>query len=159
VESSDLVADYPTVSLALAEHIDDFGGKVLQVVRATDTTLRSTTSSSFVDANISVTITPQKSTSAILLIWSNQVDTSGSSRILASQITDSSDNAVSGAEDARAASFAAALVAHLVKIGYATPATTSAVTYKGRFRSTTGETVQITNQVMTGQLFAIEVSE
>ncbi|HEY7821527.1 MAG TPA: hypothetical protein VIG24_01775, partial [Acidimicrobiia bacterium] len=38
-------------------------GKILQVVRATDGTNRTTTSTSFVDASISVTITPQKNDS------------------------------------------------------------------------------------------------
>jgi hypothetical protein len=37
-------------------------GKILQVVRATDSTNRSTTSTSFVDATLSVTISPTKKT-------------------------------------------------------------------------------------------------
>ncbi len=107
VESSDLVANYPGASEALAERIDIVGvnpfaddaarttalptptegamssladtdkvyrydgaawqaiagGKILQVVRATDSTSRSTTSTSFVDVTgMTVTITPQDQT-------------------------------------------------------------------------------------------------
>jgi len=156
VESSDLVANYPAVSLALAEHIDDFGGKVLQVVRATDSTNRSTTSTSFVDASISVTITPQKSTSAILLIWSYQVAPANTGTVFGA-ITNSSNNLISGAEEIEAGVSANFLRVNPIGIGYSTPATTSATTYKGRFRVDTG-TGSIFNTSNTGQLYAIEVS-
>jgi len=102
-ESSDLVANYPALGQDLAEDIESVlsagFGKVLQVVRATDTTLRTTTSSTYIDASISVTITPQKSTSAILLIWSADVDHSTTSDVAKFQITDNSNNAISGAQD------------------------------------------------------------
>jgi hypothetical protein len=134
-------------------------GKVLQVVRATDTTERSTTSATLVDASISVTITPQKSTSAILLIWSTPFtgnNTSGATVTLA--ITDSSNNAISGAEQTRNRAAQSNDQFSSVTLGYATPATTSATTYKGRFVSFDGGTVSIRNDLATGQLFAIEVS-
>jgi hypothetical protein len=157
VESSDLVADYPTVSLALAEHIDDLPAKVLQVVRATDTTLRSTTSTSFVDASISVTITPQKSTSAILLLWSAHLEIS-STRWIYISITDNSNNPISGAESGQGAGTGTtAFYSYATVWGYSTPATTSAVTYKGRFRVNSGTGI-LNNDSMTGQLYAIEVS-
>ena len=134
------------------------GGKVLQVVRATDTTARSTTSASYVDASISVTITPVKSTSAILILWKArfQPASNQNSRL---QITDSSNNPISGAEELLF-QFGNSTVPILEQtlIGYATPATTSAVTYKGRFNITGGGTLTINNNSMTGQMFAIEVS-
>jgi len=159
VESSDLVANYPAVSLALAEHIDDNTGKILQVVRATDTTGRTTTSASYSDASISVTITPQKSDSAVLLIWSalGQGGSVGASCML--RITDSSDVALSGAEEMRFTAAATNQQSSITVIGYSTPSTTSATTYKGRFRSNSGGvTVSISNSTNTGQLYAIEVS-
>ena len=156
VETSDLVANYPGVSLALANHIDANTGKILQVVRATDSTQRSTTSTSFVDASISVTITPQKATSAVLLIWSLGALSSDNYAFLA--ITDSSDVSISGAERGGIGAFTVSnLAATQVVIGYATPATTSATTYKGRFKTTTGTAI-IENNQSTGQLYAIEVS-
>jgi hypothetical protein len=157
VESSDLVADYPSVSLALAEHIDDFGGKVLQVVRATDTTDRSTTSTSFVDANLSVTITPQRSTSAVILIVALRTEANGSNAYMGLQITDNSNNAISGAQNFQIGTNALNTANATTIIGYATPATTSAVTYKLRFKRDVGQAI-IYNSLTTGQMYAIEVS-
>ena len=134
-------------------------GKVLQVVRATDATTRSTTSTSYVDASISVTITPQKSTSAVLLIWAGQVSEPAGNLAINFQITDSSNNAISGAENGLVySSNATSTIAISTSlIGYATPGTTSAVTYKLRFK-VNGGTGSLDNATQTGQIYAIEVS-
>ena len=52
------------------------GGKVLQVITATDSTERSTTSSSYVTASntLSVTITPSSTSNKILILASSAVD-------------------------------------------------------------------------------------
>lgn len=145
------------------------GGKILQVVRATDSTLRSTTSTSFVDANISVTITPQKSTSAVLLVWSARLTIAGSgaSGNFRGQtaITDSSNNNISGAAQPTFGYFGDTTLTngemyhHAAVIAYATPATTSAVTFKGRFKVLAASTtLTLENGNNTGQLYAIEVS-
>jgi len=156
VESSDLVANYPGVSLALANHIDTIG-KVLQVVRATDTTNRATTSASFTDASISVTITPTSATSTILIFWGLTL-TTASNTVARIQITDSANTAVGGAESSSfRAQTGGILDLSTTIIGYASPATTSAVTYKGRFL-TAGGTFTLLNTTQTGQLFAIEVA-
>jgi len=70
VESSDNVADYPGVSLALANHIDGLdGGKVLQVVSVTKVDSFTTTSTSFVDiTGLTANITPSTATSKILVL-------------------------------------------------------------------------------------------
>jgi hypothetical protein len=130
------------------------GGKVLQVVRATDTTLRSTTSTSFVDASISVTITPQKSTSTVLLVWACRVLMSTNAGFL--RISDSSNNAISGAEEAHVSNSGTRYT--LAIIAWDSPATTSAKTYKGRFNVVSGGTIELQNNLNTGQLYAIEVS-
>jgi len=163
VESSDLVANYPGVSLALANHIDGLdGGKVLQVVRATDSTLRSTTSTSFVDiTGMTVTITPEISTSAVMLIAVVQARRAATNGFIYLQISDSSNGAISGAEGAAMGSTATGAAnqnALQTLIGYATPGTTSATTYKLRFKGLSGETVEVVNDAVTGQLFAIEVA-
>jgi hypothetical protein len=74
VESSDLVADYPTVSLALAEHIDDNTGKVLQVVSATHSTAVGITGTTFADIGLSATITPTASNNKIMVLCSALAD-------------------------------------------------------------------------------------
>ena len=146
-------------------------GKVLQVVRATDGTTRSTTSTSFVDVTgMSVTITPQKSTSAILIIATGSVRTFSNTDNLQAyfSITDSSNNAISGAENIGHGSVdltgagTRAFRSGLKIIAYSTPATTSAVIYKLRFASASASTtLEIGNPGgvnNTSQLFAIEVS-
>ena len=142
------------------------GGKILQVVRATDTTNRSTTSTSYVDVTgMSVTITPQKSDNAVLILtFADGVATgsSGSSAYGRLAITDSSNNAISGAQDNRFGTNVATTGAHFamaVLVAYATPATTSAVTYKLRFQVDSANiTLQLRNATTTGQMYAIEVA-
>ena len=136
-----------------ASKLDLAGGKILQIVRATDTTDRTTTSTSFVDVTgMSVTITPQRNNSAILII-SSQLIGNNAGALAIVQVTDNSNNVISGAGrgDERTIS------GRCTMIGYSTPATTSATTYKLRFRTDSG-TATIFNSVDTGQLYAIEVS-
>ena len=168
VESSDLVANYPGVSLALANHIDTSTGKVLQVVRATDVTNRSTTSTSFVDASLSVTITPRATTSTIILIQTGygrlSTSTAGNVRV-DYQITNSSNVAISGAQSLSfgPANFnfsgTGSIDYPFTFVAFASPATISAVTFKSRFKSLASTTTNnILNTEATGQLFAIEVA-
>ena len=132
------------------------GGKVLQVVRATDTTERTTTSTSYQDAGISVTITPQKSDSAILVLSTFYFE--AINFFISTEITDSSNNALSGAEGTVfGPNSDIEFFGYGNVLGYATPATTSAVTYKLRFKTTSPNTAKIRNGLRTGQMFAIEV--
>jgi hypothetical protein len=157
---ADLTAD-------LGSKLNIAGGKILQIVRATDSTNRSTTSTSITDASLSVTITPQQNTSAVILIASCRVRiedaNSGIAGVGILQITDNSDNAVSGAQGANFTAFAGAaneiLLVTGTLIGYATPATFNATTYKLRFGvSNAVATLTLENASNTGQLYAIEVS-
>jgi len=70
VESSDLVANYPAVSLALAEHIGDLPQTVLQVVSATYSVQTTTTSTGVVSTGLTATITPSSTTSKVLAMAS-----------------------------------------------------------------------------------------
>ena len=135
------------------------GGKILQIVRATDSTTRSTTSTSFVDATgLTVTITPQRNTSAILLICHVDV-LPANNDIIILQWTDSSNNTISGAANSAFGALTSnTLINKFTMISYATPATVSAVTYKVRFRSNSGGSVSIRNGTELGQVYAIEVS-
>jgi len=158
VESSDLVANYPGVSLALANHIDTIG-KVLQVVRATDTTNRTTTSTSFVDVTgMAVTITCQQITSSILLIVPFYASAFGYGAYADYQITNAANTAISGAQTLRLGSSANNLENPLTLIGYDSPATLSAVTYKLRFKIAAGTSANVLSANATGQMYAIEVA-
>ena len=164
--------------LAAADLTDTFGaklnlagGKVLQIVRATDTTYRATTSTSFVDVTgMSVTITPQKSNSAILIMVIGQATPeNGTVNIcgMKMSITDSSNNAISGAESfqlntsqlQRVSGQITQFFSPVCLVGRATPATTSAVTFKLRFLAMGLATnAAFLNNETTGQIYAIEVS-
>lgn len=145
--------DYKIAQLEAISH-----GKILQVVRATDSTARSTTSTSYIDAGISVTITPTSATSTLLIIWTASFRPSLiAGRLLEASITDSSDVALSGAENMRIyAQTSGEYRDNPALIGYVAPATTSAVTYKGRFKTSTG-TSNIENGEITGQMIALEI--
>jgi len=131
------------------------GGKLIQLVRATDATSRSTTSGSFIDANISVSITPTLATSTILLFWTFRAYISGTAD-MAFQITNSGNTAISGAEDAAFGNVSMASQQTLLALD--SPATTSALTYKGRYYRAGGSgTVFIQNAQITGQLYALEI--
>jgi hypothetical protein len=212
VESSDLVANYPAASLALANRVDlvgvlpfatstargtaipsptdgqysylqdsnttEFwngsawvaaGGKVLQVVRATDTTNRTTTSTSFVDVTgMSVTITPKSATSSIIIsavFNPNVTSTTNASRVAFYQITDSSNVAISGAQNIEygvinsTTAMAYTLYGGLNMRGYVTTGSVSAVTYKLRFSVNAAScTALVQNATSTGQMFAMEVA-
>ena len=159
-----LPATFVAGNVLTAAQMNDLRGafRILQVVRATDSTTRSTTSTSFVDASISVTITPTSTDSDILLIWSaNAVLGSPSSlRRGFVQITDSSNVAIEGAEittlgvNTNVSNYAAFSL-----MAFDSPATTSATTYKGRFKSETSGTISLQDSgASTGQMFALEIS-
>jgi hypothetical protein len=149
--------------------LDLAGGKILQIVRATDATNRSSTSTSFVDVTgMSVTITPQKSDSAILIMAVGSVSTeqNGLGAYGFLRITDSSNNAVSGAENMLLGSENQNNTGisyeynSFCLIARATPATTSAVSFKLQFKvDTAARTITVNNSfAATGQMYAIEVS-
>jgi hypothetical protein len=157
------------LSTVLASKLDLAGGKILQIVRATDSTNRSTTSTSYVDVTgMSVTITPQKSDSAILLLASFRADTTWTTGDIGRgfyQITDNSNNALSGAQEQ---AFGTRNVTGtgsrdfngpVTIVARDTPAILTATTYKLRFRSDSSDvTTRAVNAANTGQMYAIEVS-
>ena len=143
-------------------------GKILQIVRVTDVSSRSTSSTSFSDVTgMSVTITPQMNTSAILVIstfYGLAVRISGTGCRALYAITDSSNNTVSGGGATLGSyrySYGSSAISDgpVTLIGYATPATTSAVTYKLRFKAgEAGNSAELEGTVNTSQMYAIEVS-
>lgn len=150
-----------------ASKLDLAGKKVLQIVRATDTSNRQTNSATYVDAtSISVTITPQKSDSAILLIVffvANILANSNKAPSGTYRITDSSNTAISGAEaspiDHYTLTSGGEMLFPCVLSAYATPATTSATTYKVRIKTAdTDRFIRLRGDLSTTQFFAIEVS-
>jgi hypothetical protein len=165
--------DGTQLSSILGSKLDIAGGKILQIVRATDSTNRSTTSTSFVDVTgMSVTITPQFATSKIIVLACGNTLTAWSSGLNGlgrCQITDSGNTGLSGAESyefgtdnhqplsGEQVSFRYSMIL----MGYSEPNSTSAQTYKLRFRAANVSDVTVTLQNssrVTGQMYAIEVS-
>jgi len=134
------------------------GGKILQVVRATDATNRTTTSTSYVDATgMSVTITPKKLDSSVLVFAIFNGGLSNTDNTLGLSIADSSNNGLSGAENCNAGSLSRLIQNPFFLVGRVAPNTVSAVTYKLRFKVNSG-TGTLYNSEQTGQMYAIEVS-
>jgi len=157
-----LPATFTSGQVLTAAQMNNLRGafRILQVVRATDTTERATTSTSVIDVpGMSVTITPTSADSDIIIMATGYVTTVADSfpfiRVI---MTDSSNVAISGGEQIKWGAGTVASQNGLVMVGYDSPATTSATTYKLRFRSEGGQTVRFRNNLNTGQMFAFEVS-
>jgi len=173
VDADDNVLTLPSTGTTLATDVDlatklnIAGGKILQIVRATDSTRRSTTSTTYVDVTgMSVTITPQKSDSSILIIasWEAIVAPNSSTFRGIFSLTNSSNNQLTHGSDLffgrdDSASSAVSWTAPLQAFGWDTPATTSATTYKMRFRvDNSSTTVSLRNDGTVGLMLALEIS-
>jgi hypothetical protein len=116
------------------------GGKVLQVVFASDSSLTACSTTTFIDTGLTGTITPTSATSKILVI----VSQNGISKNSASTTTGMSVKLLRGATSlitfAAASAFTGTAMYNYVASASATyldsPATTSATTYKTQFNST-----------------------
>ena len=142
---------------------------VVQVVTATDSTDRTTTSTSYADASISVSITPTSASSTLYVFWAGvgiAIDTANVDAFGNLQITDSSNNALEGAEGAGngilgisgSGAGTATSIAPFVLIGKVAAGNTSARTYKGRFKAYNATSFALRNSTnQTGRMIAIEV--
>jgi hypothetical protein len=141
-------------------------GKILQVVSATDSTNRTTSSTSYADAGLSISITPLSSSSTLYLTWVGRITTTdggGTTGTLEVSITDSSDVALVGAEEAKwvyreenGGGDGAGTM--LTCTGVVASTDTSARTYKLRFKRAQGGTQTIQNASNTGRITVMEVA-
>lgn len=142
-------------------------GTVLQVMRGTDTTDRNTTSTSFTDVTgISVTITPKATTSKIMVIATFTalvVNSSTGLNIGYYQITDSANTLISGG-NGNVGTFnythsSGFFYQATTMIGFVSPNSVAAQTYKLRFAAQGGNTtVYVAGGTSVTQLFAIELA-
>jgi len=133
-------------------------GAVVQMVHSTEAgTSSSTTSTSYVDTGMNVTITPKFSNSKILVLLTTQIGTSASSGIgtypqarMDFRITDSSGSAV--IFDARYAGTDAQGEGNLSVITHAhgvyTASSTSALTFKAQARPAGGLSAEASNMFL-----------
>ena len=152
-----------------ASKLDLAGGKILQITYGFDTSVRNTTSTSYLDANVAVSITPQKSNSVILVVATfiaQMIPVSATTDVWGNvRITDSSNNPLSGSEEGVVGLFrftytAGATTWHpMTLVGRSTPASTSQQDYKLRFKSgNANNTLRLRNDTQTARMYALEVS-
>lgn len=161
VESTDLVSDWPTDSLALANAIDagldaaDNAGIGSNVVQTVKTDIFTTTSTSITDiTGLSVTITPSSATSKILVLvmatatMSNSSDTThihlfrDATQVFLGDTSGTRTRAMAGISGGSASGPENRQSFALSGVYLDSPATTSAVTYKVRV-SVSGNTAYI----------------
>jgi hypothetical protein len=121
------------------------GGKVLQVVQGTYSTQQSSTSTSYVDTNLTASITPSAATSKVLVMISHQgVASSGASTGVSLKLFRGATELAKLAEYAAVTSGTESNVG-TVGIQYLdSPSTTSSTTYKTQFaRSAASGTVYL----------------
>lgn len=131
------------------------GGKVLQVVYGSTNSFTTTTSTSFVDTNLSATITPSSITSKILVLVAQQncgkVTADSNGRMLFRLLRNSTS--ILSVSDISAYTASAVQNSGIeVSTSYLdSPATTSAVTYKTQFASNSGTVTVVTQNYFTTQ--------
>ena len=161
-ESSDLVANYPALGQQLAEDVEDVlsagFGKILQVVQGTTTTTVTTTSASYVDTNLTVTITPSAATSSVLILTAQNINCDGVGdtvidwQILrgATSIAAFPRYVFSSGSQVKSGTYAASWLD--------SPATTSATTYKTQFKRSVGSnSIAAQNVSSRSTIIAMEV--
>jgi hypothetical protein len=134
-------------------------GKVLQVVTATDTTQRSTTSTSFVTASntLTVDITPSATTSKVLILASSMIYASAQYRWLETTIFRGGSNILSS--NGASGIYGGADNGGSMSINYLdSPSSTSSLTYDVRLRiSNSDNTAYINYASSTGSIIALEI--
>ena len=133
-------------------------GKVLQVVTATDSTNRATTSTSFAlnSSSLTVNITPSATSSKILVFLSCMLYIASSAGRLA--IFRDAVNLADDAEDSHAVTdgggkYYATSGMHVLD----SPSSTSEITYQMRFKSESGTSTSIVNQGAKGNITVMEI--
>jgi hypothetical protein len=115
-------------------------GSVLQVVSATRTGETATTSSSFVDASLSVSITPTSANSKVFVIYTGSAGNDGSQESFLT-LARNATNIGNGSVGMARIWFNGSSSYHFAGMSMSildSPATTSATTYKVQFRTPSG---------------------
>jgi hypothetical protein len=130
-------------------------GKVLQVVTATDSTQRQTTSTSFVTGSINVNITPSSTSSKVLILYSTAMDgADGQNSAVVTIYRDSTNLAGSNGMSQSYPRLSGVGINHLDS-----PSTTSEITYTIYFKLLSGSgTVDLNYNGTKGNLTAMEIA-
>lgn len=149
--------DYLSQSQDGNSYLGAFG--VLQMVEsANDTTLRSSTSTTYTDTGLTVSITPKKSTSKILCLYFIQSYSSGANTGVGIRLVRGSTTLVTDIDNSYGTGGGVATNAAFYYLD--SPATTSSTTYKIQFNRNQGANTAYVNASGAGQsrLMVIEVA-
>ena len=138
------------------------GGKVAQVVMGTTTTSTATTSTSYIDSTLTVDITPSATSSKVLVLGSQRLQTQSSDSNTHSRWQLLRDTTVIVPDlrwSSRASSSTDTVLDGDVSICYLdSPSTTSATTYKVQFRVNSGDQATAQNDSGTSTIIAMEIT-
>jgi hypothetical protein len=145
-----------------AAYVNDLRGafRILQIVEsANDTTLRSTTSTTFSDSGLTLTITPQATTNKILCIYAINGFVAGATTGLGIRLLRGASTAV-GTDLDNGYGSASGNAFNTMLYYIDSPATTSATTYKIQYNRNQGATIAYMNAAATpvSRFFAMEIS-
>ena len=160
---TNLPAAQTTGNVLTAAYMNDLRGafRILQVVEsANDTTLRSTTSATFSDSGLTLTITPQASTNKILCgYFVNGYASAATTGMGIRLLRGASTNVVTDLDNGYGSASGNAYNTMFYYID--SPATTSAVTYKIQYNRNQGTGTVYMNAAGAGtnsRFFAMEIS-
>ncbi len=137
-------------------------GQIIQVVTATDSTSRSSTSGSYVTGSntLSVSITPASTSNKVFILFTGAVQSTGSTNVTNwFTIYRGATNLGGGTNSALASSFDPQNnMVETIAIGYLdSPNTTSSTTYQVYFKNDSGNTVYLNAQGSLSSITAFEV--
>jgi hypothetical protein len=134
-------------------------GQVIQVLSATDSTQRSTTSSSFVTASntLSVSITPSSASNKILIIVSGSMYHNTSGSYAQATIYRDSTNLGSGEGMIAVYGGSSTVIANMAMNYLDSPATTSAITYQVYVKSVNGGTAYLQEPATKSSITCLEI--
>ena len=139
------------------------GGKVIQVVNATYSTLTTTTSASFVSTGLAATITPLFSTSKILVLINDTMQITGAADNGAGLLISRSGTNIWTTSNTGLYSYASTggtlVSGYMVNVNYLdSPATTSAITYTFQMQSRSSITVSAQYASTPATITLMEIS-
>jgi hypothetical protein len=158
---TNLPAAQTTGNVLTAAYVNDLRGafRILQVKEsANDTTIRSSTSGTYVDTGLSVTITPQATTSTILCVYNLQTFTSGSGTGVGLRLVRGATTVVTDVDICYGTNSGIGSMTEMYYID--SPSTTSATTYKVQFARNQGANISYINASGAGvsRMYVMEIS-
>ena len=158
---TNLPSSFTAGAVLTAANMNDVRGafRILQVVESSnDTTLRSTTTTTYADSGLTLTITPQATTNKILCVYMINGYVSASVTGLGIRLVRGSTAVVSDLDNGYGSASGNAFNTTLFYID--SPATTSATTYKIQYNRNQGAGTAYMNAAASpvSRLFAMEIS-